>query len=273
MIGTSVKTRNTAVRGASLLKETREELRRMERAGHTIENDLPWSLIDPILRELKAVGELSNLVFLGAAGAREVVSGSVATLYDWSGNSNDATQSDSAKRPTETTSADYGGRVVLSPDGSDDYLEDTDFPSVATAAEHIAVGAFAQTGSTAYITDGWNVDASAPDNSHRQLVRQYQSTNNLYAGSVLDGNDADTSPHIFDAIMDGSNSLLEVDGTQEASGSGGTNTLDRGLILLAGDRGGSNLGGEVALIMLIDGRLSSSVRSNLRSVFNSYYNL
>jgi hypothetical protein len=89
--------------------------------GGTIENGALEGLYDPVIAEAKSAGWYSDLLFFGAASAVENVSGSVATIFDASGDQNDGTQDASASRPTIQSSG-IGSRQSASFDGSDDYM-------------------------------------------------------------------------------------------------------------------------------------------------------
>jgi len=67
---------------------------------------------------------------------------------------------------------------------------------------------------------------------------------NMFAGNDLDGSTADTNPHIFVALFNGSNSILRVDGTQVASGDAGTRALD-GVTLGSRGNGGNPFDGKM----------------------------
>jgi len=48
----------------------------------------------------------------------------------------------------------------------------------------------------------------------------------MFAGSVLNGETPDTSPHIWSSLFNGANSVNRLDGSQIASGDAGTDSLD-----------------------------------------------
>lgn len=109
--GTTPKTSTTPLDDAT--KAARD---RIVGNGWDIEDELTQNLMDPLIRELKDQGHWSDVVHLSAAGARETVSGAIATIPDWSGAQNDATQSDTAKQPTEAL---IGSKIAADFDGSD----------------------------------------------------------------------------------------------------------------------------------------------------------
>jgi len=99
---------------------------RVEASGGTLESGIIADLFDPLIKELKAQGYYSDAIFIGAAGAREVVSGSVRTIFDASGHQFDLTQSTTSQRPTDSTSVRLNGKVVSTFDGTDDQISNSD---------------------------------------------------------------------------------------------------------------------------------------------------
>jgi len=115
--GTTPKTSTTTLDDAT--KAARD---RIVGNGWDIEDELTQDLMDPLIRELKDQGYWSDVVHLSAAGARETVSGAIATIPDWSGAENDAIQATAADRPMLDKNG-IGGRCAADFDGAGDALE------------------------------------------------------------------------------------------------------------------------------------------------------
>jgi hypothetical protein len=104
--------------GARLLGRTQTFRDRVQSSGGSIEDEALDNLYDPILRKIKDWGLLSDLVFFGAGSAVENNSGSIATIFDASGNEHDAIQTTTASQPTLDKSG-IGGRWTADFDGND----------------------------------------------------------------------------------------------------------------------------------------------------------
>jgi len=107
--------------GSGLLGRTQAFRDRVKAENGIIEGGSLENLYDPILRAFKGfsgVG-LSDLPFFGSGSAVKINSGAIPMLFDSSGGENDATQSDTAKQPTDAL---IGSKVALYFDGSDDIL-------------------------------------------------------------------------------------------------------------------------------------------------------
>jgi len=130
----------TSPLGAGLLGRTQAFRDRVEATGGSIEDGALEGLYDPILRAVKDWGLLDDLVFFGSASAVENNSGSIATLFDASGNEHDAIQTDTAKRAVLNKNG-IGGRWVADFDGTDDWTY-VSFSSTADARTFFCVAEY-----------------------------------------------------------------------------------------------------------------------------------
>jgi hypothetical protein len=105
-----------------LLERTRTFRDRVKGENGSLEDDCLEGLYDPILRAYKDWGLLSDLVFFGSGSAVEINSGSIPTIFDGSGNKNDAIQTTTAKQSALDKNS-VGGRWGAVLDGSDDSFE------------------------------------------------------------------------------------------------------------------------------------------------------
>jgi len=145
--------------GARLLARTQTFRDRVQANGGSIEDGSLENLYDPILRKVKDWGLLSELVYFGAVSAVEVNSGSITTIFDGSGDENDAIQTTTADQPTLNKSG-IGGRWTADLDGSDDWMYAT-FSSTADARTFFCV---AEYDSLPYNNVGlWGYQSSARD--------------------------------------------------------------------------------------------------------------
>jgi len=233
---------------------------RAEASGGTLESGVLEDFFDPLVKELKAQGHYADTVFLGAAGAREVVSGSVATIFDASGNQNDATQSDSAKRPTDTTAASFNGRHIADYDGSDDVLvsgaDATQPMTLIVAGKGFDDSTSFTDGDTSRVVSGLGTSSSAV----------------VFAGTELAINvDASGSPALISGITDATNSLVRYQGGSEKTGDAGTNDL---IDLTLGDEPDTKQERlNFAVGVVVDARLTSAEISSLETIINSYYSI
>ena len=103
-----------------LLRETKVQIKRIKADGGTV-IDEGW--MDTTIRTLKAQGVYGNVKFLGDANfaVKKDGSNAVATLYDISGNNNDATQGTGANQPIWYVNQ-QNGKSGVSFDGVDDFL-------------------------------------------------------------------------------------------------------------------------------------------------------
>lgn len=109
------------ISAGGLLPETMTQCRRIVADGGTI---VDQRYMDRIIRTMKAQGIYTSAKYIGDANIAVKKDGSnaVSTLYDISGNNNDAVQATGSKQPI-WTAAQQNGKPGLVFDGVDDYLE------------------------------------------------------------------------------------------------------------------------------------------------------
>ena len=255
--------------GARLLERTRTFRDRVQESGGSIENGSLENLYDPILRKVKEWGLLSDLVFFGAASAVETNSGSIATLFDASGNENDATQSDSAKQPTDTTDSEFGGRAVALSDGSDDILTSS-LSSHTQPTTHL----------TLVRTDDPNTNdqrtistTGGGDTTPYQTININNGDWVAFAGSQLRDGSPGSSPVILSSRFDGTDSIIWRDGTNEVTGDAGTYDIGSQLALLNLPGRTEVFNGPSAMGLVIAAKLTDHQLSEIESTLTSYYSL
>jgi hypothetical protein len=253
---------------------------RAQAGGATIESGVYTDLIQPVYDVLDGAGEWSNVVFFGVAGVRDVASGSVSKMYDQSGGQNDASQSTSSKRPTDTTDADFSGHAVSSFDASDDALDtglslrqdltilagvkaasdwttDSDFHAVLSSYNYNGVPDGVHAVTWLGVNDKWySVRGSS------QVVKSIsqtppQSGTRLEAYSPRNS----TSGHIRKNASDITGQ------TASDSSSSESNTA----LIGSSPLGGQVFDGPIAYVLVINSDLARSVRDDLDSKFAAYY--
>jgi len=269
MIGNIGKTTSVLSRGpkgssSALLKRTKTFRDRVESSGGLIEDGALEGLYDPVLKTIKGfsgVG-LSDLVFFGAASAVEVNSGSIPTIFDASGEENDAAQSTTSKQFTRKTDA-IGGRVGAEVDESDDLMDSPASATQPTTHIFVAKTPNGADGSQDYVFDG---------TSNRQLFYGSNTDQQTFqAGNPLEFTFSDTNVRAGAVLFDGSNSEAEL-GNRTASADTGTNNIST-LRLGARTTGNENLAGLFLMHALIDAPTTRSQRNTLRSKAQEYYSL
>lgn len=257
--------------GEQLLPQTTQERDRILADGGTIEDGLLTGLVDPVLRTLDEAGQLSDLFFFGTAGAREVVSGSVATLYDFSGDANDATQGTSSNRPSDNTSSNFGGHVVANFDGTDDKMST---PIVGPYAQPYTVITVAQVptddGASHPLTDGLNGARSIV------VIVRFDNTDQLhFHGGQGKYRLPSTDPHYWVGRADGANSELWEDGSSLGVQDAGGNDFE-GLHIGSNLPAGGTLHGNIlwaSNIVVTADITGGNVQSEIESIISSYYGL
>jgi len=254
-----------AYAGAGLLERTRVFRDRVEASGGTIEDGALEDLYDPILRQVKKWGLLDDLVFFGAASAVKHNSRSIATLFDASGKEQDATQNTTSKQPTLDKNS-IGGRLGAVFDGSDDEMINKS-SIVASPATEFWVASLNTTPSYDYIVDG-NIDNNI---STRLIVRSNNGEWDIQNEYKLTDGAADQDDHLFEAVFDGANSELIIDGTSVIQGNTGTGSLED--MTIGSARGSAHWGGLINAGIILGSKLSSSQRSKIRSRIQDWYSL
>jgi len=255
-------------RPEALLARTRTFRDRVKGEGGSIEDDCLEGLYDPILRTVKGfsgVG-LSDLVFFGSGSAVETNSGSIPTLFDASGNEYDAIQTTTADHPTVDKNS-IGGRWGLNFDGSgDELISNNSFTT--SPATHFWVASLNTSSNKEHIVDG----KKSNNSDTRQIVRSYGSNWSIYNGNGISGGTADQNDHIFEAVFDGANSEIIIDGTSVAQGDAGIGTLED-MTIGSNRGGGAYWKGLINEGLIFDAKLSSNQRSKIRSHIQDWYSL
>jgi hypothetical protein len=250
-----------------LLQETETFRDRVKGENGSIEDGSLEDLYDPIVRTVKGfsgVG-LSDLVLFVSASAVEINSGSIPTLFDASGNEHDAIQTTTADQPTLDKNS-IGGRWGANFDGSgDQMISNNNFTT--TPATHFWVASLNVSPATEHIVDG----NSNNKNSTRQIVRTKSSDWSIWDYNKLTDGQADQNDHVFEAVFDGGNSEIIIDGTSVAQGNAGTGTLED--MTIGSQRGGNHWEGLINGGVILDSKLSSSQRSKIRSHIQDWYSL
>lgn len=260
---------------------TTSEADRIVSAGGTIEDGLKANLIDPIVQTLDNAGELPNLVFLGAAGAREVISGSVATLYDWSGNANDATQGTSSARPTDGT---LNGRVACDFDATDDILV-ASFSATSGAktffcvAEYRSLSGGPNPGLWCYVGSArdWTQLLDADDGDLWGRLQQSDGTEVNFDQANGPALNADTPFHVVQRA-NGIDTATQRQNGQQVDSVAYDGTIHDTTDLLLGNQNNAVSSSEpwdgpIPFWLSLESYLSDSVVSEIEGIYTNYYNL
>lgn len=246
-------------RGRIVPPPIKNELDRARSNGGTVENGVGTDLLGPIYQTLERAGEWNSTIFLGASGVREVVSGSVATLFDISGNGNDAVQGTASARPTDTTAPQFGGKSVLQYDGTDDVLDAT---TGAYTQPNTVIAALNRKGTASTSFDGGRsrgahiFDASPTD----AFAGNYNSVGTHSAGF-----------HTWVGLFNGGSSEFWVDDNSVFTGNLGTNDVQD--IILGSNSPKNSFGVDDAGIYLyINADVPDNVRTDITSILERYFN-
>jgi hypothetical protein len=212
---------------------------------------------------------LSDLVFFAACSAVKVNSGSIPTLFDASGNENDATQSDTAKQPAYTTDSDFGGKAVALSDASDDILTS----SVSSHTQPTTHLTLVQTNDPNTDDQRTISTTGGGDNSPYQTININNGEWRAFAGNALDDGSPDSTPVILTTRYDGANSIIRRDGVNEKTGDAGTMDIGSELALLNLPGRAEVFDGPFALGLVVAAKLTDSQLSEIESILTSYYSL
>jgi len=278
--------RTTPFPGLRLHPLVQQERDRIQSSGGSIEDGALEGLYDPILRAIKGfsgVG-LSDLVFFGSASAVEINSGSMATLFDASGNENDAIQATVVEQPMFDRNG-IGGRWTADFDGSGDWMYVT-FSSTADARTFFCVAEYdSLPGNNPGL---WGYQSVARDWQQFVFKSKEDLRGRLYQedGTQIDfskGNgpilSADTPFHTVQRADGTSNA------TQRQNGSAVESTPYNGTIrdldhLMLGNQSGSfsyngNGGwdGGISLWISFETHLSDAQVSEIESIYTDFYSM
>jgi hypothetical protein len=253
--------------GARLLGRTRTFRDRVGSNGGSIEDGALKGLYDPIIRAIEdfSGAGLSDLVLFVSASMIENNSGSIPKIFDASGNEYDAIQTTTANQPTLDKNS-IGGRWGMDFDGSgDEMISNNSFTT--NPATHFWVASLNTSPSHEHIVDGRQTNVT----DTRQIVRTGNGDWNIYDSDGLFDGTADQNDHIFEAVFDGANSELIIDGTSVAQGDAGTGTLED--MTIGSKRGGAHWNGLINEGIVLDSKLSANQRSKIRSHIQNWYSL
>ena len=252
--------------GKGLIERTQTFRDRVRSSSNgEIEDDSLSGLYDPILRDVKGWGLLPDLVFFASGSAVEVTSGSLPRVFDASGNEQDAIQTTTADQPALDKDS-IGGRWGMTFDGSgDELISNNNFATSPTT--HFWVASLNTLPADHHIVDGYQSNV----NDTRQIIRSFTGNWDIYDSSGLTDDLADQNDHLFEAIFDGANSELVIDGTSVVQGDTGGGTLED--MTIGSNRNDSYWEGPINQGLIFDVRLSSSQRSKIRSRIQDWYSL
>ena len=271
---------------ARLLGRTQTFRDRVESNGGSIEDDSLEDLYDPILRAIKGfsgVG-LSDLVLFVSASAVEINSGSIPTIFDASGNENDAIQTTTANQPTLDKNG-IGGRWTADFDG----LGDWSYVSFSSAADARTFFCVAEYDSLPGNNPGlWGYQSVARDWQQFVFKSKEDLRGRLYQedGTQIDfskGNgpilSADTPFHTVQRADGTSNATQRQNGSAVESipYNGTIRDLDH---LMLGNQSGSfsyngNGGwdGGISLWISFETHLSDAQVSEIESIYTDFYSM
>jgi hypothetical protein len=252
--------------GARLLQRTQTFRDRVQAGGGSIEDGALEGLYDPILRAIKGFSgvSLSDLVFFGSGSAVEVNSGSIVTLFDASGNENDADQINTGHQPTLDKNS-IGGRWGASGDGSDDTMTTGRDMSISEPITEIAVGTMPNDGAVLMAGSGKNNTLLIFNNENNSKWAIYNGATRSSGGT------SDSNAHAFSAVFK-STDTFRVDKTQVASKDVGSYDAS-GFRLLSNDKSGRNNSGVFLGGLAINGEISPQKQDKLASQFMQYYSI
>lgn len=201
--------------------------------------------------------------------------GSLASWPDMSGNSNDATQATSGKKPKWWSSGPPAGVnpnglpvVYFGQAGATTYL---DTPSLSDPAE-CTIFLLAQ------LTGGGDGNAfidKAAGGTGRVVCYTATATQlELYAGTSLDGTiaNAPMTPSVLAFVSNGGSSLVRLNGATIASGNAGTNSLGSARIGAA-NSGSVGIAGSLAEVIIYSRALNATDYGQVEAYLNTKYGL
>lgn len=190
----------------------------------------------------------------------------VTTWRDESGQGNDITQANAAKRPILKLGI-VNNKPVVRFDGTDDVLKSAGFGPYSEPNTIIVVG------------KADNADTNSREIVCGSLVGYHHIiyTNSgkwhLYNGINLDSGDTDDANwHIFFAEFNGASSFLRLDGSQIASGDAGTAASD-GMTVGNSYLENHDWDGDVAEVIMYNSGLGSADRDRAESYLSKKYGI
>jgi len=194
--------------------------------------------------------DLSPVLWLDASDTSTIteVGGAVSQWDDKSGNGYDVAQGTAAAQPTSGTRT-INSLNVLDFDGSSDYLQIVNFSAAISQPNTVFVVASQDAGGSDVLIDS---GTASPRTFFRTFLNQYQ----LSAGTGLSGGVPNTNPHIHMFVANSTSSVIEIDGSNVASGNAGTNGMD-GATIGGAYSVGSYWDGAIAEVIIVDGTLTA----------------
>jgi hypothetical protein len=189
--------------------------------------------------------------------------GAVSQWNDKSGNGYNLTQSTSARQPSTGTRT-LNGRNVLAFNGTSDYLVRNSTPVLTQPNTVFVVAASDTVNAQQVVFD----DGGSSGQSGGAVYISNDNKFHIYAlGSVEVGNtNANTNPHCFSAVFNGTSSTLFVDGTQSgSSGDAGSQSMTGFSVGDFQDGFGWYWGGVVAEVVVYHSLLSDAQRQSVES--------
>ncbi len=194
------------------------------------------------------------------------------TAGDWpdrSPNARDLTQGTGSLQPALVSSdADYGGRPVI--EFTSDRMQTASF-SFSQPLTVILIGE----NNLANASNKQFFDGRTSGSSGRALARW--STAELVAmfagGSTLTGTTGNDVPAVYVFEFNGASSEIKVDGSSEATGNAGTDSIVNGFTLGDSEPTGSFFGGRIAELVILSTAMTTASEEYLASYASEYYGL
>ena len=232
------------------------------------------------IRTLKDKGLYTSCKFLADAnfGVKKDGGNAVATLYDISGNNNDATQGTGANQPI-WTAAQQNGKAGLVFDGTDDLLnagadatlQPTTFNIFAVVKSTTNSGDYCGIVTTAIYGNYYGYSLRLNSSDIAQLCVQTSS-----GGATISTATPISNTTLLIGINDGSNLNIFKNGVTETPIEGGTIAYEAGDNFLLGSYNGSppagnKFEGNLFSVILFSPFLTTTQRQAVGNPLNSYY--
>jgi len=245
------------------------QITRIQADGGTIVSE-EW--IRKAIWTLKNQGIYANCKFLGDAnmGVKLDASGvSVQTLYDLSGNNNDATSGVTVNNQPVWTANVQGGRAGLVFDGTDDVLT----AAIGTLSQpNTIITAIKNTRTVFTVT---NVFIDTTNAVNRLSMYAQQTSGVLGASAGTDGLSATaigTTAQILTGLFNGASSVLYKNGASILAADFGAADMT-GLSIGDYSAGGYPYEGSFFPVIVINAALTTAQRTALETFVNAYYSI
>lgn len=157
---------------------------------------------------------------------------------------------------------------AVSYDGTDDY-HDGNFGSTYSQATHIFMVAKWDTNTSG--SDIYGFDGN--DSTDRQALWESDTPWDIWSGNTLVGSSsADTNPHIFGCLFNGSSSELRIDGSSDVTGDAGTSSI-AGFTLAAKFNDGNYSDMRIGEVLLYNAEKTSSEISDIESYLSDKWGI